>query len=73
MINAHLTIAEVREFIGLDKACQGFLLGALDKLKLSARSYYRCLKVARTIADLAQSGPIDRKHLAEALGYRGRL
>ena len=47
-----------------------FLDQALTKLKLSARSYHRLLKVARTLADLADLPSIERPQLAEALSYR---
>jgi magnesium chelatase family protein len=40
------------------------------KFRLSARGYHRVLRVARTIADLEGSGPVDRAHVAEAAGYR---
>jgi magnesium chelatase family protein len=43
---------------------------AIDALQLSARSMHRVLRVARTIADLADSPQIATAHLAEALGYR---
>ncbi len=43
---------------------------ASDKLNLSARSYFKTLKVARTIADLAASETIEKEHLTEALTYR---
>jgi magnesium chelatase family protein len=40
------------------------------KFRLSARGYHRVLRVARTIADLEASEPVDRAHVAEAAGYR---
>lgn len=60
----------------LDKACalgpeqQRLLDAAVERLRLSARGYYRILRVARTIADLAGSPLIETAHLSEAIGYR---
>lgn len=38
---------------------------------MSARTFHKALKVSRTIADLEGGGPIQKRHLAEAVGYRG--
>ena len=54
----------------LDKDVLNYLDHAIERFKLSARSYFKILKVARTIADLAQQDTISTEHLAEALGYR---
>jgi magnesium chelatase family protein len=48
------------------------LTSAGERLALSARAFHRVLRVARTIADLGDSGTIDVPHVAEALGYRPR-
>ena len=49
---------------------QALLERAIDAMQLSARSMHRILRVARTIADLANSPHIATAHLGEALGYR---
>ena len=43
---------------------------AYDSLHLTARSYYKILKVARTIADLDEEDKISEIHISEAIGYR---
>ena len=60
-------VKEVCEINGVGKI---LLKTAMEKLGLSARAYDRILKVARTIADLADSENIKVEHLAEAIQYR---
>lgn len=55
-----------------EDGARDLLNNTADELNLSARAYYRILKVARTIADLEESGKISKTHLAEALSFRRR-
>ena len=68
--NAELTQSLINQYCNLDDKCQKIMENAFEKLKLSARAYTRILKVARTIADLANSNDIKEIHLAEAINYR---
>ena len=68
--NAQLGREELDRFCALDESCQRLMKGAFDRMGLTARSYDRILRVARTIADLDGSGSIQVPHLAEALQYR---
>ena len=61
----------IRRFCKLDTHGDVLLEQVTDKLSLSARSYTRILKLARTIADLAGCEQIDRIHLSEAIQYLG--
>ena len=68
--NAKMTNPMVNEYCKLDSTGENMLRQAVEKLKLSARSYMRILKVARTIADLDESAQILPLHIAEAIQYR---
>ena len=68
--NANLTSHQVATTIKLTPTTKNLLQSASDKLNLSARSYFKLIKVAQTIADLANSPIIKESHLAEALTYR---
>lgn len=57
----------------LNNKCRQFIEQAIEKLGLSARSYHRILRVARTIADLVGSNTIELMHLSEAVNYRRLL
>lgn len=72
MTNAEMRPCEVKEFCQINDECLELLKSAVIQLHLSARSYYRILKLARTIADLEDSEEIKTNHVAEALQYRQR-
>ena len=61
---------ELTQFCQLDGAGTALIKGAFDRMGLTARSYDRILRVARTIADLDGAESIAVDHLAEAIQYR---
>lgn len=69
-LNSRLSAAEVDAYCIPNETAQTFARKALEQLDMSARSYHRILKVARTIADLSQDEDITAKHLGEAIQYR---
>ncbi len=68
--NAQMSSRHIREFCSLNDSSKSLLKNAMQRLRLSARAYDRILKVARTIADLANSTTLETDHVAEAIQYR---
>lgn len=68
--NAEMGVGELRRWCSPSPAVAHLLQRAVDRLRLSARSYHRVLKVARTIADLEGEAEITRDHASEALQFR---
>ena len=68
--NARMGPSELDRFCALDEDCLNLMRGAFARMGLTARSYDRILRVARTIADLEESESIRPGHLAEALQFR---
>ena len=68
--NAGITAAEIEEYCELDSEGKRMMSQVFDRMELTARTYHKILKVARTIADLAGEDRIRTEHLTEAVGYR---
>lgn len=70
LCNAEMTPQQVKQYCLLDAAGQGLMQKAIQKMHLSARTFDRILRMARTIADLEASESVKASHIAEALQYR---
>ena len=68
--NAELTPKLIEQFCKIDKKTKEILNNSFKALNLSARAYYKILKVARTIADLEEKENIEEDHILEAIQYR---
>ncbi|MBS1208582.1 MAG: putative competence protein ComM [Proteobacteria bacterium] len=71
--NAHLEAAEIEAHCIADDKARALLRQAIERMGLSARAYHRTLKVARSVADLANAEVISAAHVAEAVQYRRGL
>ena len=70
VINCELSPTQLRQHLAMSQADLEFLEQSIQKLGLSVRSFHRIQRVSRTIADLQQSNTTERRHIAQALGYR---
>lgn len=68
--NAQMNSRLMRQHCVLDDDSMAQLRMAIERFDMSARAYDRILRVARTLADLDGGGAIERRHIAEAIGYR---
>jgi magnesium chelatase family protein len=71
--NADMGVSEIQQHCQLTPQARQLLEVSVKRMQLSARSYHRVLKLARTIADLSASILIDVHHIAEAVQYRPRI
>jgi len=68
--NSEMSTKQIKKFVPLSNQAKSFLTQATAKIGLTARSYFKMIKIARTIADLESNDNIQVGHLAEAIQYR---
>lgn len=73
LTNSEMDSESVKKFCQIDEKSKQLLKNAVDQMHLSARSYFRILKLARTIADLSGEEKIVFSNIAEALQYRPKI
>ncbi|MDO4641586.1 MAG: YifB family Mg chelatase-like AAA ATPase [Neisseria sp.] len=72
-INAQLSVTELEEIAVISDEAKEALIGLLEKLSLSARSFHRIMRIARTLADLNADEEVGRQHMLRAVGFRRAL
>jgi magnesium chelatase family protein len=71
--NANMKNKHIKEFLKIEKDALALLKQAVNNYNLSARTYFRLIKVSQTIADLSSEKSVKQNHVAEALQYRIRV
>jgi magnesium chelatase family protein len=65
-----MSTRDIKKYCPLSNQCRTMMMSATASMNLTARSYFKVIKIARTIADIAGDKKISTTHLAEALQYR---
>lgn len=68
--NGEMTVSQIKKYCSITDEAIDLLKQAINKLSLSARSYFKIIKVAQTISDLTAQNKIEKIYIAEALQYR---
>ena len=68
--NAELNVGQIKKYCKLDDMSKDLLLELVDSKQLSVRTYYKIIKIARTIADIDNSESIKIEHIVEAIHYK---
>jgi magnesium chelatase family protein len=71
--NSEMNVRDLNNFVKLKNNVRDLLDSSAERLGLSARAYHRVIKIARTIADLANSPEVESEHILEAIQYRPKV
>jgi magnesium chelatase family protein len=71
--NSEMNTRDIKKYCEIDEGSRTIMTSALATMNLTARSYFKVIKIARTIADLAEEKNILSVHIAEALQYRPKI